>query len=158
MRGTLRESRIPMVDRNWEKELAKIDKQLESVSDEQIFPKSAAKTASQEQAIVEKQSRTSTFGVMMRLLLAVALGIGMLFWPYQARCGLALLGYLAAVGVVMTAGVWSAVWAWRHRAGKAHVLSLLIAVWGTILGAQEILPRIGYAKPTLEHPSTWQCE
>jgi hypothetical protein len=147
-----------MVDRNWEKELAKIDKQLESVSDEQIFPKSAAKTTSQQQQVVEKQSRTSTLGVMLRLLLAVALGVGMIFWPYQARCGLGLLGYLLAVVAVTGAGLWSAVWAWRHRAGKAHVLSLLITVWGAILGAQEILPRIGYAKPTLDHPSVWECQ
>ena len=147
-----------MTDRNWEKELQKIDKQLESVSDEQLFPKSAAKTASQQQAIVEKQSRTSTLGVLARLTLAVALGVGMIFWPYQARCGLGLLGYLAAVGVLVGAGLWSAVWSWRHRAGKAHVLSLLIVVWGSILGLQEILPRVDYAKPTLDHPSVWQCE
>ena len=147
-----------MADRNWERELAKIDKQLESVADEQLFPKSAAKTTSQQQAIVEKQSRTSTLGVMMRLLLTVALGIGMIFWPYQARCGLGLLAYLLAVVVLIGAGGWSAVWAWRHRAGKAHVLSLLIMLWGGILGAQEILPRTGYAKPTLDHPSVWQCE
>jgi Flp pilus assembly protein TadB len=147
-----------MVDRNWDKELAKIDKQLESVSDEQLFPKSAAKTTPERQEIAEKQSRTSTLGVLVRLLLAVALGIGMIFWPYQARCGLGLLGYLLAVAALIGAGGWSAVWAWRHRAGKAHVLSLLIMLWGAILGAQEILPRVGYAKPTLEHPSVWQCE
>jgi hypothetical protein len=147
-----------MADKNWDRELAKIDKQLESVSDEQLFPTSAAKTTPQREAIVEKQSRTSTFGVMMRLLLSVALGIGMIFWPYQARCGFGLLGYLLAVVVLIGAGGWSAVWAWRHRAGKAHVLSLLIMLWGTILGAQEILPRLGYAKPTLDHPSVWECE
>jgi len=147
-----------MAERDWNKELAKIDKQLESVADEQLFPKSAAKTTSQQQQIVEKQSRTSTLGVMVRLLLSVALGIGMIFWPYQARCGFGLLGYLLAVVVLIGAGGWSAVWAWRHRAGKAHVLSLLIMVWGIILGAQEILPRTGYAKPTLDHPSVWQCE
>jgi hypothetical protein len=147
-----------MVDRNWEKELAKIDKQLESVSDEQLFPKSAAKTTPERQEIAEKQSRTSTLGVMMRLLLTVALGIGMIFWPYQARCGFGLLAYLFAVTVVIGAGAWSAVWAWRHRAGKAHLLSLLIMLWGGILGAQELLPRMGYAKPTLDHPDVWQCE
>jgi Flp pilus assembly protein TadB len=147
-----------MIDRNWEKELAKIDKQLESVSDEQLFPKSAAKTTPERQEIAEKQSRTSTLGVLMRLLLTVALGIGMIFWPYQARCGFGLLAYLFAVIVVIGAGGWSAVWAWRHRAGKAHVLSLLIMLWGAILGAQELLPRTGYAKPTLAHPGVWQCE
>ena len=147
-----------MADKDWDRELAKIDKQLESVSDEQLFPKSAAKTTPERQEIAEKQSRTSTLGVMMRLLLSVALGIGMIFWPYQARCGFGLLAYLFAVAVLIGAGGWSAVWAWRHRAGKAHVLSLLIVLWGTILGAQEVLPRLGYAKPTLDHPSVWQCE
>ena len=147
-----------MADRDWDRELAKIDKQLESVSDEQLFPKSAAKTTPQREAIAEKQSRTSTLGVMMRLLLSVALGVGMIFWPYEARCGAGLMGYLFAVVVLIGAGGWSAVWAWRHRAGKAHVLSLLIMLWGTILGAQELLPRLGYAKPTLDHPSVWQCE
>ena len=147
-----------MTDKDWDRELAKIDKQLESVSDEQLFPKSAAKTTPHREAIAERQSRTSTFGVMMRLLLSVTLGIGMIFWPYEARCGLGLLGYLLAVGVLIGAGAWSAVWAWRHRAGKAHVLSLLIVLWGTILGAQEILPRVGYAIPTLDHPNVWECE
>lgn len=147
-----------MADKDWDRELAKIDKQLESVSDEQLFPKSAAKTTPQREAIAEKQSRTSTFGVMIRLLLSVALGIGMIFWPYQARCGLGLLAYLLAVVVLIGAGGWSAVWAWRHRAGKAHVLSLLIMLWGTILGAQEILPRVGYAIATLDRPNVWQCE
>ena len=147
-----------MVDRNWEKELAKIDKQLESVSDEQLFPKSVTTTPAQERELTAKRTRTQTWGVMVRLLLAVALGVGMIFWPFQARCGLGLLGYLAATAVVMGAGVWSAIWSWRHRAGKAHVLSLLIALWGTLLGAQEILPRIGYAIPTLEHPAAWECQ
>ncbi len=147
-----------MADKDWDRELAKIDKQLESVSDEQLFPKSAAKTTPQREAIADKQSRTSTFGVMVRLLLSVALGVGMIFWPYQARCGLGLLAYLLAVVVLIGAGGWSAVWAWRHRAGKAHVLSLLIMLWGTILGAQEILPRVGYAIPTLDRPNVWECE
>ena len=147
-----------MADKDWDRELAKIDKQLESVSDEQLFPKTAATTSPERQEIVEKQSRTSTLGVMVRLLLSVALGIGMIFWPYEARCGLGLMAYLLAVAVLIGAGTWSAVWAWRHRAGKAHVLSLLIIVWGTILGAQEILPRVGYAIPTLDRPNVWECE
>jgi hypothetical protein len=147
-----------MADRNWDKELAKIDKRLETMSDEQLFPPPTAATPSQQQAVVEKRSRTSTAGVMLRLVLAVALGIGMIFWPYEARCGAGLAAYLGAVGVLLAAGGWSAVWAWRHHSGRAHVLSLLIIVWGTILGAQEVLPRVGYARPTIDHPAVWACE
>ena len=36
-----------------------------------------------------------------RLILAVALGVGMVFWPYDTRCGVGLFGYLAATGAVM---------------------------------------------------------
>jgi hypothetical protein len=90
-------------------------------------------------------------------VLAVALGVGMLFWPYSARCGVGLAGYLAAVGVVVGAGVWTAFWSWRHRSATGHVLSLLLVLWGIVLGAVEILPRTGYAKPTPARPATWRC-
>jgi putative flippase GtrA len=53
--------------------------------------------------------------------------------------------------------VWSAVWTWRHRASQAHVLSLLLVVWGLVLAGLEVLPRVGYAFPTVAHPATWMC-
>ena len=90
-------------------------------------------------------------------MLATALGVGMLFWPYAARCGVGLFAYLAATAVVIGAGVWTSVWTWRHRSGKAHLLSLLLIVWGGVLGAIEVLPRVGYAKPTAVHPAYWMC-
>src|SRR5207253_2740819 len=58
--------------------------------------------------------------VYARLGLSVALGIGMVVWPYEVRCGVGLFGYLAAVAVVISSGVWSSVWTWRHRASRAH--------------------------------------
>jgi hypothetical protein len=81
----------------------------------------------------------------------------MLFWPYAARCGPGLAGYLAATAVVVGAGVWTAVWTWRHRSGRAHALALLLVVWGIALAAIEILPRAGYAVPTPERPAAWSC-
>ena len=94
-------------------------------------------------------------GVFLRLLLSVALGVGIYFWPYDARCGFALLGYLAAVGVVTASGVWSAVWTWRHRSARGHTLSLLLILWGVILGAMEVLPRVGYAKTEALQSAAW---
>lgn len=146
-----------MSDRDWSKELAKIDRQLESVSDEALFPAKNAPSPAAKAEVKAEQSRTTTLGVMLRLLLAVALGVGMLFWPYDARCGVGLYGYLAAVAVVIAGGAWSAVWSWRHRAGRAHVLSLLIVIWGLVLGSIDVLPRVGYAKPTALHPAGWSC-
>ncbi len=143
--------------KNWDKELARIDKQLESMADEALLPSSAAATPEAKAEIKAQQSRTRTLGVLARLTLAVALGVGIVFWPYEVRCGLGLAGYLAAVGLVTASGVWSAIWSWRHRAPRAHVLSLLIALWGLTLGAMEVLPRTGYAKPDPSRPVSWFC-
>jgi len=146
-----------MADSKWDRELAKIDRQLESVSDEALFPTkpNASPAARAETAAV--RSKTSTLGVLARLLLATALAVGIMFWPYEARCGLQLAYYLAAIAAVTASGVWSAVWSWRHRSGRAHTLSLLLIGWGLVLGAMEVLPRVGYAAPTLERPATWTC-
>jgi hypothetical protein len=154
-----------VADRDWNKELAKVDKQLASLSDEQLVgppPAAPAKAgapaaAKAGPAPVAAKPATTGFGVYARLLLALAVGVSMWFWPYEARCGLGLAGYLAAVGVVIAGGLWSSVWTWRHHAGRAHLLSNLIVLWGLGLGAMEILPRIGYAKPTDKHPATWTC-
>ena len=146
-----------MADKNWEAEMRKIDRQLESVSDQALLPAPTAAAPGARAQVVEKQRATSTFGVFARLLLAVALGIGMMFWPYAARCGFGLAAYLGATVAVVGAGAWSAVWAWRHRAGRAHSLALLLVLWGLVLAAIEVLPRAGYAKPTEAHPAIWSC-
>jgi len=143
--------------KNWDKELARIDKQLESMADEALLPSSAAATPEAKAQIKAQQGRTRTLGVFLRLALAVGLGIGILFWPYPHNCGLNLAGYLAAIAAVTGGGVWSAVWSWRHRAPRAHVLSLLITLWGLTLGASEVLPRTGYAKGDPTKPLTWLC-
>ena len=146
-----------MADSKWDRELAKIDRQLESVSDEALFPTKPNASPAARAEMAEKRSKTATLGVLARLLLATAAAVGIYFWPYDARCGLQLAYYLAAVGVVTAAGVWSAIWSWRHRSGRAHTLSLVLIVWGLVLGAMEILPRVGYAAPSLERPATWSC-
>ncbi len=146
-----------MAESKWDRELAKIDRQLESVSDEALFPTKANATPAARAETAAVRTKTSTLGVMARLLLATALAIAIMFWPYDARCGLQLAYYLAAVCAVTASGVWSAVWSWRHRSGRAHTLSLLLIVWGLVLGAMEVLPRVGYAAPSLERPATWSC-
>ena len=145
-----------MSGKNWDSELKKIDRMLEGASDEALLPAKNAPTPAARAEAVAKQKGTSTLGVMARLVLAVALGIGMLFWPYDAKCGLGLAGYLAATGVVVGAGVWSSIWTWRHRSSRGHILSLLLILWGGVLGAIEILPRVGYAKPDAARPG-WSC-
>ena len=150
-----------MSDRDWSKELAKIDKQLEAVSDDALRPAKAdaprGTPATGKGGRSTEPTGTHSFGVFARLTLSVALGVAIVLWPYQARCWFGLAAYLAAVSVVAIGGGWSALWTWRHRASKAHTLSLLLVAWGLVLGAVEILPRIGYAKPDARHPATWIC-
>lgn len=146
-----------MSDRNWDAELKKIDRQLESVSDEAMFPAKTAKGPQAQAQVAAVQQSTSTWGVFLRLSLTVALGVGMVFWPYSARCGMGLTGYLGAVSALVVSGIWSSVWTFRHRAAKAHTLSLLLVLWGLVLASIEVLPRTGYAKPTAAHPVGWSC-
>jgi hypothetical protein len=143
---------------DWDRQLKKIDEQLESISDDVLIREPANATPAERQQVVVERERTSTFAALARLALAVLVGVAILFWPYSARCGVGLAAYLGAVGVVVLAGVWSGIWTWRHRTARAHVLSLLIVVWGLVLGAMEVLPRAGYAIPTPEHPAAWRCQ
>ena len=145
-----------MSTKDWDSELKKIDRMLEGASDEALLPAKSAKTPQARAEAVEKQRTTSTLAVMARLVLASALGVGMLFWPYDAKCGVGLAGYLAATTVVIAAGVWSSIWTWRHRSSRGHILSLLLVLWGGVLAAIEVLPRSGYAKQDPTRPG-WSC-
>ena len=80
-----------------------------------------------------------------------------MFWPYPSQCGVGFAGYAAAIATVTLGGLWSSVWTWRHRTARAHVLSLLLVAWGLVLGAMEILPRTGYAKPDTTRPVGFAC-
>jgi hypothetical protein len=143
---------------DWDAELKKIDRQLEAMSDSALIPAAPknAPPAAQAQVAAARES-TRTWPALLRLALAAALGVGILFWPYPKQCGVGLGGYLAAVGVVLLGGLWSSVWTWRHRTARAHVLSLLLVLWGIVLGAIEILPHAGYAKPDAARPAGWSC-
>ncbi|MDB4906318.1 MAG: hypothetical protein JWO05_1102 [Gemmatimonadetes bacterium] len=146
-----------MADRDWEAEMKKIDRQLESVSDKALFPQKEGATPAQQAKVTEQRAGTSTLGVFLRLTLAVALAVGVVFWPYGSRCGVGLFGYLGAVTVVGVGGVWSAVWSWRHRAARAHMLSLLLVLWAILLASMEVLPRTGYARADVSRPVGFGC-
>ena len=122
-----------------------------------MFPTKTAKGPQAQAQVAAVHKTTSTWGVFLRLTLTVALGVGMVFWPYSARCGLGITGYLGAVTALVVSGVWSSAWTFRHRAAKAHTLSLLLVLWGLVLASIEVLPRTGYAKPTAAHPAGWVC-
>jgi hypothetical protein len=160
-----------MSERDWDAELRKIDAEMAKAANQPPPARPAAAPAAPNAAPsapagagapfgagLGAAPATTGFGVYARLTLAVAVAVGIIFWPYANRCGVGLAGYLAAVSAVIVAGGWSAIWTFRHRAGRAHVLSLLLVLWGLVLAALDVLPRVGYAKPTIEHPAAWACE
>lgn len=163
---------MPDQPRDWDAELAKIDRQIAATP---IAPSAGALPAptggggggggTPERRSAERVAsggkhgtRAGRIAAIARVVLSVALGVGILFWPYSARCGLGLAAYLGAVGVVVAGGVWSAVWTWRHRTPKSHLLALLLVLWGLGLAAVEVLPRTGYARADAGHPAMWTCQ
>ena len=146
--------------RDWDKELAQIDKLIASGKTE--APPLASKPVPAREAAPPPAAagggrvagwRHTPFFTWVRLLLALGLGIGMTQWPYTHGCGLPLDAYLAGVGTVIVASFWTMLSSWRSRSGFAHFLSVALLIWGLALAAREVLPRIGYAKQT----ATWTC-
>jgi hypothetical protein len=93
-------------------------------------------------------------GMWIRVLLGLSLAVTMGWWPYSRACGLPLFSYLGAVCVVLVTGLWAAVAAWRNRDALAHVISLTLIFYGSLLAGSELLPRTGYAV----QQATWTCD
>jgi hypothetical protein len=144
--------------RDWDKELAEIDRLIAAGAGEK--PQGTdARTQGRADARVEvaravpSSDRRAALFTWLRLLLGLTLGLAMTQWPYTHGCGLALYGYLAGVGVVLAAALWTVAASWRTRSGFAHFLSIGLLFWGILLGAREVLPRVGYAKES----AAWSC-
>jgi hypothetical protein len=103
---------------------------------------------------VDPDLHEDLLGPWARLLLGLALGTMIVWWPYPRNCGVPLLGYFGAIFTIILGGGWAAVSSWRYRASLAHVLSLILMLYGMMLGAAELLPRTGYAVDE----ASWQCQ
>lgn len=149
-------------DRDWDREMREVDKLLAKLPEAdptlgrgaptvpRAYPAPYATPTSHPTAPAGPASRLATW---IRVGLGVALGLGMLAWPYSHVCGAKLLFYLIGTSTVTVAGLWSAVSSWKKRMGFAHLLSLGLVAWGLILAAGVVLPRIGYANQT----AVWFC-
>jgi hypothetical protein len=133
--------------RDWDRELADIDRVIDKGPGPAGTP---ARLPAPGSPPVHKGSVARTwFWVVLALLLAVALPI----WPYGKDCGLQFFFYLGATMLALLAGVAGALSSWVARRGLAHVLSLVVVVWAGVMGATEVLPRVGYAAQS----KTWLC-
>ena len=143
--------------RNWDKELADIDRVIEKQGTAPTPalppggpPSPAPRVAPvAAPAIARGSVAKAWFWVGLAVLLAAALPL----WPYGKTCGLQLFFYLGAGVLALLAGATGAVHSWRTRRGLAHLLGLLVVVAAGVLLAGEVLPRIGYAA----HTATWLC-
>ena len=142
--------------RDWDKELAQIDKLM---AQERTEPpptkpvKGAPAVPGEPAAKSMKLIRHTPLFTWVRLTLALGVGMGMAMWPYTHGCGFGLFAYLAGTGTVIVASFWTMVSSWKSRSSIAHFLSIALLFWGTFLAARELLPRVGYAKQT----ATWTC-
>jgi len=143
--------------RDWDKEMAQIDKLIATGAgggQSSPAPAGASAPATGGRAVAAPGPRPrAAFFTWLRLLLGLILGAAITQWPYERGCGVLLFGYLVAVAGVIVAGVWSTLSSWRTRSGLAHTLSLALCCWGAVLGAREVLPRVGYARAT----ARWMC-
>ena len=94
-------------------------------------------------------------GAALRLSLVIALAAGINFWPYSHACGPGLFALLATKLIVVVGGIWVIVYTWQGRMARAHAAGLLIVLWGLVLLAGDVLPRVGYARTSA--PVTWMC-
>ena len=143
-------------ERDWDKELAEVDKllnQLPTHREEQAAAASAKRAQPALPAGSPPDSAGSRLGTWARVALGLLLGVGMPLWPYDHACGVKLFLYFGGILVVIVAGVWSSLSSWKRRMGLAHVLSQLLVIWGLVLAAHVVLPRAGYAKEA----ATWFC-
>lgn len=167
-----------MSDRDWEKELAEIDRRIASEpAESEGVPASrtvavsgrtdAAKPKPPSVAARANAPVTTTpaaprhwktiVGLTIRLSIAAMLLAAVVVWPYDTRCGSWLYGYLATIGLTAVASIWTAVAAWRHRGALVHLLSLAMLATALVYAAIEVLPRVGYALPDAAHPTIWSC-
>jgi hypothetical protein len=86
----------------------------------------------------------NVFQARMWVGLGVAFSASMLYWPYAVGSAWGLLWYLCAVLLVVVSGVWGAKLTWDARLGGAHTFAVGTMVWGMMLAAVELLPRIGW--------------
>jgi hypothetical protein len=139
--------------RNWDRELADIDKVIAKGS----VPAAGGSVPAGRGPGVPAGApvpRRSVALTWFWVLLAVALAAALPLWPYQRSCGLQLIFFMGATGVTALIGLLGALASWASRRGFAHVLSLAVILWSTVIGLREVLPRVGYAKTV----RTWTCE
>jgi hypothetical protein len=143
---------------NWAVELRKIEREYDGLPPEPTATDVRQRRDAERKERERQEAISASFGVYFRLTLVISLAVSLAAWPYDVSCGPMLFGYLAAVAVLIVAGVWTAFATFKYQMAWRHLIALTMIVWGSVLAAVEVLPRIGYAIPTPGHGATWSCQ
>lgn len=142
---------------DWSTQLKKIEREFEGLPPEPSPAYKKLQSEEERRAKERAAQRAALIGVFARLILVAAVGVALLFWPYEKSCGLGLSGFLGAEVVIIVGGVWIGVTTWRYRLPRMHVVSLAITLAGLILIASEVLPRVGYAAVDPRNAPSFSC-
>jgi hypothetical protein len=146
-----------MSQTDWDRELKRIEREFEGGSADPIIRLDHSRKAADRQAKDQKKVRSGALAVWVRLVLVVALAVGMYFWPYARACGVGLFGYMGAATLVGAGSLWVSASSWQARLVRAHAVSMLMLIVALALLASQILPRVGYAKVDVARPPVWLC-
>lgn len=151
--------------RDWDKEMAEIDKIIAKTPVAQGAREPGSQGArgapaalpAPQRASGPAPSRGGREGLVtwVKVFLGVGVATAVAFaWPYAHVCGIPLYGYLAAAGGVALVGLWGVVASWQSRKALAHLLALLATLTGVVLAGKVLLDRTNYPK----QPSMWTCQ
>ena len=143
---------------DWNTELRKIEREFDGLPPEPSPSEIRARRAAAQREEQRRSERAARLGVLARVILVTALAGAILVWPYRRECGPGLFAYMGAEAMIVAGGLWVAACTWRSRMAKTHGVGAIMALWGLMLIAHQILPRIGYAKTDPDSPPSWWCE
>ena len=142
---------------DWSAELRKIEREYDGLPPEPSAEALRIRRDAERRAKQRKLDEAAALGALGRLVLVVALGVALDFWPYPRECGPGLFAFMGSAGVIVVGGLWAAVATWRGRLPGTHALAIVAMLWGMVLLAAETLPRVGYAKVDPDRPPVWWC-
>lgn len=140
-------------ERDWDREMREVDKLLAKLPDADptlgrgvptvpVSPRPGLSPTGAPGTHAAPARGRAWVTTWMRVGLGLALGVGMLVWPYAHACGIKLVFYLIGATVVTVGGIWSALTSWKRRLGIAHTLSIVLIIWGLALAGRQLLPRL----------------
>ena len=146
-----------MTDIDWNLELRKIEREYDGLPPLPSPTAQRAQKAAEQRVREQAERRIAVLAAGARLILVASLVAALAWWPYATDCGADLAGFLGAQAMIVVGGVWSAVFAWRHRLATSHTIALVLVLIGLALVAAHVLPRLGYATIAGIDATGWRC-